>query len=401
MSFLGKCLGDVVDFIRGITFKPDDLVPPGDSGAVVCMRTKNIQELLDVSDLIAIPAKFVRREELFLQEGDILISSANSWNLVGKVAQVPALSYPATAGGFIAIVRAKRDAIDPQFLYRWLASDRSQAAIRACGRQTTNISNLSVSQFLNLPIAVPELGEQQRIATILDKADSLRRKRQEAIHLTDDLLRAVFIDMFGDPSSKNQRWPSVSIGDFVESIDTGWSAPSSDAVLSIGELGVLKVSAVSTGWFLRDEAKAVDITIVDRELVMPKKGDFLFSRANTRDLVAACCLVEEDCNDRFLPDKLWRINLNSDVGTNEYLCFLFRHPSFLRELTKQATGTSGSMLNISQAKLLQTSAPCPPIELQRQFSLIVGKAFFVRKRANDSLVETKALSTSLTNRFLA
>jgi type I restriction enzyme S subunit len=189
-------LGDVVDFIRGITFKPEDVVGVKEENAVVCMRTKNIQEELEVDDLIAVPESFVRRDELLLEEGDILISSANSWNLVGKVARVPALPYRATAGGFIAIVRAKPGAIEPNYLYRWLASEANQAAIRACGRQTTNISNLSVPRFLDLPIALPEWPDQVRAATILDKADSLRRKRQESIRLADEFLKAVFFDRF-------------------------------------------------------------------------------------------------------------------------------------------------------------------------------------------------------------
>lgn len=198
-----KKLGDVVDFIRGITFKPEDIVSVTDAHAVVCMRTKNIQEQLEDDDLIAVPESFVRRDELFLQEGDILISSANSWNLVGKVARVPALPYRATAGGFIAIVRAKPGAIQPDYLYRWLASDSNQAAIRACGRQTTNISNLSVPRFLDLPIALPERADQVRAAAVLDKADSLRRKRQEATRLADEFLKAVFFERFAaKPRSK-------------------------------------------------------------------------------------------------------------------------------------------------------------------------------------------------------
>ena len=205
-------LGDVVDFIRGITFKPEDVVGAKDSNAVVCMRTKNIQAELEVDDLIAVPASFVRRDELLLREGDILISSANSWNLVGKVARVPALPYRATAGGFIAIVRAKPGAIDSDYLYRWLASDSNQAAIRACGRQTTNISNLSVPRFLDLPISLPEREDQVRAATILDKTDSLRRKRQEVIRLADEFLRAVFFERF---SSKPRSRVLTDYCDFL------------------------------------------------------------------------------------------------------------------------------------------------------------------------------------------
>ncbi len=198
MSRQVKCLGDIAEFIRGITFKPDETVSSDIEGAVVCMRTKNIQKYLDESDLIAVPAPLVRRQELYLKAGDILISSANSLNLVGKVVQVPELKYKATAGGFIAIVRANKDMVDPDYLYHWLASERSQAAIRACGRQTTNISNLSVPQFLNLEINLPIISEQKRTAELLRCVELIRRKRIEAIQLTEGILSAAYADMFGD-----------------------------------------------------------------------------------------------------------------------------------------------------------------------------------------------------------
>jgi len=192
-------LGEVISFIRGVTFTPEDQVEPFSEGSTVVMRTKNVQVAgLDQSDLIAVPSGFVRRKEQALREGDILVSSANSWELVGKASYVPKLTYEATAGGFISIVRAKETRVDSRYLYHWVACPATQHKIRHCGRQTTNISNLDVGRFQDLKIPLPPLPEQKRIAAILDKADAIRRKRQQAIQLADDFLRAVFLDMFGD-----------------------------------------------------------------------------------------------------------------------------------------------------------------------------------------------------------
>lgn len=209
-------LDEAIEYIRGITFKPEDVIAMDSDGAVACMRTKNIQRALDESDLIAVPSAFVRREELYLRPGDVLISSANSWNLVGKVVLVPELNYLATAGGFIGIVRAKEEVVDARFLFHWLNADATQAKIRNCGRQTTNISNLSSKQFLDLVMPRPPLAEQQRRAIILDKADNLRSKRQEAIRLANEFRRAIFLDMFGDPVSNPKGWPVFKMGDVID-----------------------------------------------------------------------------------------------------------------------------------------------------------------------------------------
>ena len=100
-------IDDAAEFIRGITFKPDQLVELNNESSVVCMRTKNVQKDLDESDLIAVPRELVRHEKKLLREGDILMSTANSWELVGKCSYVSMLNYPATAGGFISIVRPR------------------------------------------------------------------------------------------------------------------------------------------------------------------------------------------------------------------------------------------------------------------------------------------------------
>ena len=194
-------LGDVAVFVRGITFKPDDVVPVGTPGAAACMRTKNVQAELDLSDVWGIPESFVRRDDQYLVPGDMLVSSANSWNLVGKCCWVPSLPWRSTFGGFISALRPNPVKVDPRYLFRWFASDRTQATVRSFGQQTTNISNLNVERCLKLKLRLPPLPEQRRIVEILDKADALRAKRRAALAQLDTLTQSIFLDMFGDPAT--------------------------------------------------------------------------------------------------------------------------------------------------------------------------------------------------------
>lgn len=70
-------LSEVADYIGGVTFKPEDVVAVHEPGSVVCMRTKNVQGDLDVSDLLSIPRTLVKREEQFLREGEIFLVYPN------------------------------------------------------------------------------------------------------------------------------------------------------------------------------------------------------------------------------------------------------------------------------------------------------------------------------------
>jgi type I restriction enzyme S subunit len=181
-------LGDVAEFIRGVTYKPEDVMESASEGSIVCMRTANVQVELDESSLTSIRKDLVRDPQKHLREGDLLVSVANSWNLVGKCCWVPTLPYQATAGGFIAILRAERSRVEPRYLYHWFSSARTQAAARACSRQTTNISNMDISRCLSIELAVPDLEEQRHVVRLMDKVDEQRKLHRSAIGQLDSLL---------------------------------------------------------------------------------------------------------------------------------------------------------------------------------------------------------------------
>ena len=180
-------LGDVARFIRGVAFKPSDQLPDMAPNAVACMTTKNVQETLDLSTVTFIPNDKVPRDEQMLMSGDIIVSSANSWNLVGKCCWVDSLPYPATAGAFVSILRADRGLMHPRFLYYWCSAPATQHLLRYCGRKTTNISNLEFVRAEDLEIPCPSLDEQEAILAQLQRIDDLRERHLQAAEYAGDL----------------------------------------------------------------------------------------------------------------------------------------------------------------------------------------------------------------------
>jgi len=249
--------------------------------------------------------------------------------------------------------------------------------------------------YENLQIPVPPMSEQRRIADMLDMADAVRRKRKDAIGLTDDLLRGTFLEMFGDPVTNPKGWKVRFVGDVVERVEAGWSINGEPRSHVDGEYGVLKISAVTSGYFRPDEHKAVSRSVVDRDLITPRRGDLLFSRANTRELVAATCLVDDHYPSLFLPDKLWRLAPDPSTANPAFLRFLLAHDGFRSELTKTATGTSGSMLNVSMEKLRMLRAPIPPLALQENFDRIVWASLTMKRRQTHAMTHADSLFESL------
>ena len=395
-------LGEVASFVRGITFKPDDVVPLGTPGTVGCMRTKNVQDELDLEDVWAVPEAFVPREEQMLRCGDILISSANSWNLVGKCSWVPKLSFDSSFGGFVSVLRATSDQLDSRFLYRWFSSTRLQTLVRSFGRQTTNISNLDLKRCRDLEVPLPPLPEQRRIAAILDQADALRAKRREALAKLDSLPQSIFIEMFGDPVTNDREWPVVNVSDFVAGFETGKSLVAAGEDDQTSKFRVLKISAVTSLEFKPEHSKALPFDYEPPESHFVRRGDLLFSRANTAELIGATALVDETPLNLMLPDKLWRfVWYKAPRATPRFVQHLFRQAEFRFEIAQRASGTSGSMKNISQEKVFSVRVGLPPLALQDTFATRVQAVESLKATQRAALAELDALFASLQHRAFA
>jgi type I restriction enzyme S subunit len=203
--------------------------------------------------------------------------------------------------------------------------------------------------------------------------------------------------MFGDPVTNPKGWPVKKLGDVLIDIEGGWSAKGEARAPELGEKAVLKISAVTSGRYRPEECKVV-LDLQGREVIVPRIGDVLFSRANTRELVAATCLVDCEAPDVFLPDKLWRLVPNKDFIAAEYLHYALSWHSLRWLIRRRATGTSGSMLNVSKAKLRDIPFPVPDLSRQERFGELVAQAQHLEQRIRSGRDTKQLLSESLVQR---
>ena len=264
--------------------------------------------------------------------------------------------------------KPKKDISDLCYLRHWIDGPEFRTQI---SRLVTGSAqqNFGPSHLRSIQITLPPLKEQRRIAAILDKADALRRKGKRALDLLDSLTQSIFLEMFGD-LVEGCDYPRGTVSDWVADFDTGKNlAPDPDA-RQINGYRVLKVSAVTTGIFLPDESKPLPVGYEPPRSHIVKKGDLLFSRANTADLIGATAYVESTHENLALPDKIWRfVWRQTNIPNSRFIHALFSTPSFRRELSKRATGTSGSMKNISKPKVLGIEVALPNRRQQDEFAI--------------------------------
>lgn len=295
------------------------------------------------------------------------------------VGRLAILGINAATNQAICNIRPDTTIADMKYLYYFLKSKFSYFVENAVGGAQPNISQGLIK---SLEVPLPSLDEQKRIADILDKAAGVCQKREQAIKLADDFLRATFLEIFGDPVKNPKGWKKNKIKKGVLDITSGWSATGENISCKSDEFGVLKISSVTSGIFKPEENKMVDseTILASKKLIFPKKGDLLFSRANTRELVAAICMVHQDYDNLFLPDKLWSIKLDHDLLLPEFFLVLIQNEKIRDLLTKQATGTSGSMLNISKNKFEETEIIFPEINVQKYFCNTFRKTINLKEK---------------------
>ena len=175
-SWKKSTLGAEVQIIRGITFPSSAKYRESANERIICLRTTNVQDQVDWSDLLYVPESYVRNQDQYIRKNDILISMANSRELVGKVSLVKRDDVRCTLGGFISAIRCG-ESILPEFLMMIMRAPATRERIIDSSNQTTNIANISLGRLRPLEICLPSLNEQliiiQRVTELFNQCDEL------------------------------------------------------------------------------------------------------------------------------------------------------------------------------------------------------------------------------------
>jgi len=192
-------LGEVCEIIRGITFGKKDQLQEATENSIKVATTKAAQEFGIVEeDLYNIPKDFIKDTSKLLKNGDILISTANSLNLLGRTTYVSNLSYKISFGAFMTLIRGNTEKVNTLYLLHCLKTGQALQYFKNNANTTTNISNLSYSSLSTFKIPLPPLHIQEEIVKEIESKEDKIKELQNKIIEIENEIKDKISEVWGD-----------------------------------------------------------------------------------------------------------------------------------------------------------------------------------------------------------
>lgn len=226
---------------------------------------------------------------------------------------------------------------------------------------------VSMDIFWGHQIPLPPLAEQKRIAAILDKADAIRRKRQQAIKLADEFLRSVFLDMFGDPVTNPKGWDRCDFEYLTDMVTYGLTVRPEYHEEGIPLISAKEIRSGEIDFGICQRIAEDDFNSLSSK-ARPQIGDILFSKTGS---IGHCAMVEENITFAITQNAA-RIVPNRSRCIPEFLIALLRTKYFYNLANKEAKGNAVKDLQLGVMKGFLVYLP--PIEMQQEYVKLADKS---------------------------
>lgn len=297
-------LGEVCDILNGYAFKSNQYTTSG----VRIIRISNVQKgYIEDKSPVYYPCDDENVKKYELKQNDLLISLTGN---VGRTALLEEKFLPAALNQRVSCVRLKEpDKVLKTYLFHLLNSDYFE---QQCMKAAEGVAqkNLSPKWLFEYKIPIYSIERQKEISNTLDKIDLLIILRKQQLAKLDELVKARFVEMFGNPSNNSLGFPYEPLSNCLLSIENGKSFVCSNDMRQEENPAILKLSAVTYGVYQQDENKAILDSSMFVKSAEVHKGDLLFTRKNTPELVGMCAYVNDTAPNLMMPDLIFRLNTN-------------------------------------------------------------------------------------------
>lgn len=343
-------LKKIIKQIRGVSYKPEDLHNELDEDSVILLRANNIDSgKINFDDVIYIDKSKVS-EEQYLRPGDILIcASSGSKNLVGKAASVTFVKN-CTFGAFCKVVRPNEGLADYMGAFFQSPIYRRKISEVAIGANINNIRNEHID---GLDIPIFSKAKKDEIVKNIQLIQDIIEKRKDELMGLDELVKARFVEMFGNPVSNLKSWKTQKMEEIAPIVNFKGNFDNKVWILN------LDMVESQTG-------RIIDYLIVAQEEI----GNSVITFDMTNVLYSKLrpylnkVVIPNRCGyatSELIPLQPVKTKIN-----REYLAFMLRNGEFVNMISKRVVGAK--MPRVSMKEFRRFDVPVPPIAIQNQFT---------------------------------
>lgn len=402
-------LGIVSIFERGITFPALGKEKEKSENNLPCIRTTNIQEELELEDLIYIDKKYIKNNEnKLVKTNDIIMSSANSRELVGKVIYVHNIFEPMTFGGFVLVIRTKD--IFNKFLFYFLRLEFLAGHFMGKSAQTTNIANISTANLSNYCIPLPPLPEQQRIVerieSLFAKLDEAKENLQNVLDGFETRKAAILHKAFtGELTANWRKQHGVSIDSWEEkTLNEQFNIVSGIQKTPIriprsNFVPYITVANVYRNKLDLDEVKNFEIFDGELERYRLLKEDILIVEGNgSGNEIGRCALWNDELPICVHQNHIIRLRKRTNNILSNYVLYYLNSDDGKQVIKLRAKTTAG-LFNLSTGKIKTIIIPVPnlpeQIEIVRIIDDLLAKEQQAKKLAENALAKIELIKKAI------
>ena len=282
-----------------------------------------------------------------------------------------------------------REVLNSRFLWYWLGHAAPELTAKAKGATFKQVNKEDIGE---LPISLPSLQEQRRIAEVLDRTEALRAKRRAALAQLDTLTQSIFLDLFGDPVANPNRWPNPTLGGLLSFQQYGPRFYNES--YSTDGIRIVRITDLDEEGNLNfSEMPRLAVSDADRRKYALRAGDLIFAR--TGATVGKVALIGPDSPPCIAGAYFITMRFAKTVEPT-YARAVLVAPSTRAIVTKLSR--QAAQQNFSGPGLRKLPLPLPPIQLQRDFAERVAGLEKLKITHRSSLAQLDSLFAVLQHR---
>ena len=262
-----------------------------------------------------------------------------------------------------------------------------------CSNKAVMGKTLNKATLSEIEVEICSIEKQRQIVNILDKIMSAVDGRKQELQLLDELIKARFVEMFGDPVKNPKGWEVVTIGDIVTEVRYGTSKPAVEG----GKYPYLRMNNLTADGHLDlNDLKYIDIPDDEIEKCVVRKGDVLFNRTNSIELVGKTVVFDLQ-EDMIIAGYIIRVRLNKRLLPE--ILSQYMNLEALKDILRSMAKGAVNQANINAQELQSIKVYIPDMELQKQFIEMKNQVNKSKVAVQKALDETQILFDSLMQKY--